>query len=928
MGIFRNHYISTYNFEIGTRLLNNCKCYSMYKNENDFIENIIKKQRSYMGCLCYQSSKSKQAVDHASVPIMVGSFLDYVIRGPDVVDRDKSYWGSFILKGTFQIYIIFSTFDALSLHVSVSNKEKSINLFTYSDGHSLALKYLNNIVHYEYQAIKYNSITNPSNEWVDLLNKANKYTTEPINAIDYLTLFNLMLSKDYNMNLLAHRQFLSGVQAMKKYINFFLNQKRKKKQCNITLSDAFEKGCIFAAFSKPNICETKEQFNHSTKTFNFILHDGKSDKAEQFMATVSRVTNLAIRNSKALMFPSDGLGYLCLLNTKDMKSAGEQHVLVDDVIMSSDTDDILVYQYLKKNYHKSINDGPNIIVLNSNLIHCRINMASIELLVKLKKQFPHITTKYEYLPYIFISTKNSILMKYSQKYDCYFSPSETTYFQIQPSEYGLLSLSAKLIGQENFRRNQPPKSTVSINNLKGSIATLQSSFHKVMMENSLGHSVYIEMDDAKRKTILDSAILETNCDTSNFLKIFNTEIEPLLNLSTNKIEVAEQDSNDLFEQKLRHSAIFLYNEFFPKLLWKNDLENKNTYLQRFDKSNDFVILIQNYLKLLYSKEKFSALHKSNLTLYCAFGNEEGKTMEDGMVMDGDTMNFLKKYPINYNACITISFCFKNIAQPKQTKFISITGNIGNYTDTLVGCLISPNEIQKIKNSTHCFVNCQKIGSHYYYLIHFSPNQHQIYSKLNIRYIINKSKLIFVINGIHQAQIGIGTKFANNSGQKNICSTPSNLKRYWGITRDGRKIFAQILYSEVSILGRTPAGQLMQMLKSPDLALGPNGEIIAPVDLLIHTLHPYTNNKIFDLKVDTLTNINGFDSQNLSNTSSALRDKQSVRPIAINLLNFLGYEIEFSNNIDADIRTLNIQTTNIRKRTTSAVESLFCKRKKN
>lgn len=125
----------------------------------------------------------------------------------------------------------------------------------------------------------------------------------------------------------------------------------------------------------------------------------------------------------------------------------------------------------------------------------------------------------------------------------------------------------------------------------------------------------------------------------------------------------------------------------------------------------------------------------------------------------------------------------------------------------------------------------------------------------------------------------------------MCTRLADLRDCWGVTKDGRKVHAQIVYSEASLLGRVPAGQLYEMLVSPELAIGPRGEIIAPIDLVLHTLHPYTNVKIFDIKVDTLTNINGFDAQNLACVSGFLR-RDRVRDRVLQVLGLHGYRVNF------------------------------------
>lgn len=83
-----------------------------------------------------------------------------------------------------------------------------------------------------------------------------------------------------------------------------------------------------------------------------------------------------------------------------------------------------------------------------------------------------------------------------------------------------------------------------------------------------------------------------------------------------------------------------------------------------------------------------------------------------------------------------------------------------------------------------------------------------------------------------------------------------------------------------------------MISSDELAIGNNGELVAPIDLVVHTLQPYVNEKIFNVKVDTLTNINGFESQNLSSVSRLLRS-EIVSKKAIQMLGLRGFNLEFT-----------------------------------
>jgi len=176
-----------------------------------------------------------------------------------------------------------------------------------------------------------------------------------------------------------------------------------------------------------------------------------------------------------------------------------------------------------------------------------------------------------------------------------------------------------------------------------------------------------------------------------------------------------------------------------------------------------------------------------------------------------------------------------------------------------------------------------IGNHYYHLVHFKP-KHQ-YHYVHIDSVKTDKTLTVLIRG----NFGVGTKIANSFGQKNVCASVEDLSRFWFITRDGRKVHAQIVFSDVSFIGRVSAGQVRSMLASPDCAIGPNKEVLAPQDIVIHAIHPYTNIKIFDIKGDTLVNVNGFDSRELCSTTLALRTAPVLKDV-LQVINMHGCEV--------------------------------------
>ena len=105
--------LCSYNKQFANKLLIDCPCYDVYKDEETFIEKIITQRKSYMACLCYKSN-TKKRINHLSVPIIIGSRLDWCIRGEEMLKKSRILWGLIIVRGILKIYNNFSTFDSLS----------------------------------------------------------------------------------------------------------------------------------------------------------------------------------------------------------------------------------------------------------------------------------------------------------------------------------------------------------------------------------------------------------------------------------------------------------------------------------------------------------------------------------------------------------------------------------------------------------------------------------------------------------------------------------------------------------------------------------------------------------------------------------------------------------------------------------------------
>ena len=189
---FDTYFLCSYNYKLVERslmfdriksthskyLMIDCRCYDIYKDPKSFEQEVIIKRKSYVACLCYVFETRKR-INHCTIPIVLGSYLDYRIRGLQAILECRAQWGTVILKGVLKIYASFSTFDALSMHIRETKKVKSIDWFTYvpspenNTNNGLAINYRNNIVSWTY---KYESCdSTKSNEWINLLIKSNPF---------------------------------------------------------------------------------------------------------------------------------------------------------------------------------------------------------------------------------------------------------------------------------------------------------------------------------------------------------------------------------------------------------------------------------------------------------------------------------------------------------------------------------------------------------------------------------------------------------------------------------------------------------------------------------------------------------------------------------------------------------------------------------
>ena len=122
--LFQKFIINLYNKLITKYSVLNCKCYESYDH---FIDHIFVQKNSYLCCVIKNNE-----VLHKSFPIMLGSFIDILIRkqyntNPTECDVTYKQFGSIIIDGEFKIIPNFITNNVNNLSVyRVKQKEQFV----------------------------------------------------------------------------------------------------------------------------------------------------------------------------------------------------------------------------------------------------------------------------------------------------------------------------------------------------------------------------------------------------------------------------------------------------------------------------------------------------------------------------------------------------------------------------------------------------------------------------------------------------------------------------------------------------------------------------------------------------------------------------------------------------------------------------------
>lgn len=910
--------IYEYNTKFNPNIILNCSCYRVYSN---FKEYVFEEKRCYNCCFLIESDDSDR-IAHLTLPVMLGSFIDFSIRQPSSLE-DNSLDGAFIIDGCIKILPNFITNNLANGHIYISKSERSFRVNLRPD---LRLHYTEGS-----KCVKLLNLSNTSGgemkeNWLDAFkNSLYRIPAEQNTWIEseYINYFECFLRNGPQIDDLSNKVVITPVTLLERAISI-LSQKMSSKLLTPRLRQVFSSGNLHFVLSSKSFSRRSGQDSSSL----YITVEGHKIKdASLLTSMVKRYTGScsysrgfstsspsSIQNTRALLFPDDAHNFLCPLSTKEMKNAGETLYLSYPVVISQDLSknqrEVDLVASLNGLCVPTTNEAGLYVVLDGSITSWKISEENVQpALIHLKNQFPLCITAMKFETSFFVlSTTGGIPIRYSTLYEVYVSPYEAGHIFLDAFKEDALNMRfSSFVIKSNLHTEKllPSKATVTINNNLGSCNSFCSKLNEMAFEATSGYKSALvlpvssstvhreevpsylkklfkrlkrlrkENSRYRKESQFECVGKHTQNLHRSFKRIKTSKVPLLRNSLTSKVNEGWRcllsycvGAETLQHQPQRFSSI-------PELFKINlSLENtRNTKVLR----GDLCAAYENvYLKSRIEK-KDDEKQQQVLLLNVAFGDICGGTVEDGVVVDQSLSSENINSSPTKQVCVTLTIKFTeefktNITRGRrrnrrklEAKYFPIHEKCGRAL--VFGVLVSQTKLQA-KKSKNINVEYSYVTNHHRYLIYMEDVTD---IKKNITSHFKEEISSVIISYNYHMPITTGTKIANNFGQKSVVSRFEDLKReeFKGYRADGTIIYPQILFSPQSIIGRSTAAQVHEMITSEEVAFTKYGGVIAPIIFNIHHIDSATQCKLSSPKNDLMTNENGFLANQLSNVSYCL-----------------------------------------------------------
>lgn len=684
--------------------------------------------------------------------------------------------------------------------------------------------------------------------------------------------------------------------------------------------------------------------NDDFKTAYVPVEGHRVSLIPRFVSTIKRHISHVVRNSDALKLPRDSIHFICPLNIKEMKNAGETMALSQFVTVAPvvPLEELVV---MLDELHQD--DAPLKVCIEGYLSKFRLTKQNV---IRLKQRFILGTMMYKE-EYLVIYNQGRVPVKYSPRYNMCVGVYEAfhTYKDafddyVESAKFGAFAL--------NFHRSlmhmPPAKSTVSINNMKGACCTLRTRTDMFAFIYSIGftNSAIMTMPkynedwqcaDSGRSSHSNNIECVSFHDPSKFMLINTSKIGSYIEYAEKGRVTEDQmpESVKAFFTKLEHQKSAnrpLINADTPPNILGVETYEENGHCYRDliktpEKFTNWETTMINYLGGNYIKpsNKLTDLQKEDpllgidfekrddnrIQLYTALSNIHCDTVEDGIVLDS---TFCENSPLKIIS-ITLSLRvfeynntqskqFKKNTNPKPNgKYVYFPVNKKIKDDILFGVLIADSRVvlQKRRSVT---VTQSFIKNTYRYLITMNDPSSTAKTIDSFLHKEKDSEKMSIIIHYHYCKpLGVGIKLSNLHGQKDVVSSVKDLSVYKTYQadgtvietpykfyqKDGTIVHPQVLFSHQSLVGRMTSSQTINMMNSPKLAVSEYGEVVAPLTYYVHQIESDTKCKSMFPKNDLMTSENGFTvnglvaTMNIMSQQYPLNDTVSESPFLIELM---------------------------------------------
>lgn len=830
--------------------ITNCECYADYKN---IVHLVSTCNFNYVGCIRMSSGQ----IIHKILPIMFGSKLDYEIRKVDD-DPFVHLYGTFYLNTIKYIQYYFI------------NNLKNNHIYSVRNGENrFIFKTLNFHIECQYENDEL-IFKEESPNWIDAINSESpvheKETDKHIiTREDYCKFFSAVLQYGPKLDDLNNKLLVTSGFIFERVLVLF----DKKK-----VFDAEKLKLLFIA-GNLSFTMYNNKFNYEVDKYHCIYNPIESYKIvniKHIINTIRRVSHTKRIHINQIRFTDDDFFFICPISTKEIKNAGEN---VSSAMLTTTSIQIefdTIYQIVKEESvyrlnHKQDDDEYRI----SFGMHLSNFYIKRDRILNIKRRNTFIVL-YIYNDVLSVSSTSNVFMKYVPMVNLFCTQFELKLFffnDINALHYLKFSSISRNLPMTIIMQ-QPAKAVVAVNNIKGQTFEPISQEMIHLFLSSVGYNSMLIYD---HNITPNDVLLNVIFDNENADGCIKTKIKKLNERSNAELELVERECTPVQFTDIQREVFSILDESDFKLFGSYSYED---FIGESNVSDKILKLLNMNLKHKYKWNSEYREH-SQIQLYTIFGDIDGHTNEDGIILDESIFKYGPKFleSVTFHVrCINAiegdKYCyqgkkFKMNSSNVDVKYIQINKRID---DVLFFGIIESKyklNIRASKNITVRSDELKKKGKSVLFKYYIYVETLLVHLDIKLFSYYDKTNNIAICNYRFLTPLCVGKKLADLQGQKSVISAIKDLSIYKCKNRYGQICHPQVMFSPISIIGRLTVSQVYEMFMSEKLAISDDGSMfIAPLRYNVHNMSAERELKIGESRLDLMTVENGIQANNLGN----------------------------------------------------------------